>query len=176
MESCCIQEVSSISWKDYIPLLSPFVVILLFGIERVLSYFIRKRDIDRTWYYKVLLDPSLEKIDSFFSTTVELYIKSCGILADSQEVPHAKYISMKSSEIGIFQKIKRTFDSNIVTPIIMRYPSTGNKLQNSLLDLEDLFSNSLDMKLFSDDDIEDFQVKVSSLKAIWLSTLYEPIQ
>lgn len=176
METCCIQEVNSINWKEYIPLISPVVVVLLFGIERILSYFIRKREIERTWYYKVLLDPSLEKIDTFFLSTVDLYISSCKLLADSQEIPHNSYISMKSSEIGNFQKIKRTFDSNIVTPIILRYPDSGNKLQNYLLDLEDLFSSSLDLKKFSEDDIEDFKVKVSSAKAVWLHTLYEPIK
>ncbi|MBL0327013.1 MAG: hypothetical protein IPP61_17930 [Cytophagaceae bacterium] len=176
METCCIQEVNSINWKEYIPLISPVVVVLLFGIERILSYFIRKREIERTWYYKVLLDPSLEKIDTFFLYTVDLYISSCKLLAASQEIPHNSYISMKSSEIGNFQKIKRTFDSDIVTPIIHRYPDTGNKLQNSLLDLEDLFSSSLDEKKFTQTDIEDFQVKVSSAKALWLNTLYEPIQ
>lgn len=176
METCCIQEVNSINWKEYIPLISPVVVVLLFGIERILSYFIRKREIERTWYYKVLLDPSLEKIDTFFLSTVDLYISSCKLLAVSQEIPHKSYISMKSSEIGNFQKIKRTFDSNIVTPIILRYPDSGNKLQNYLLDLEDLFSSSLDLKKFSEDDIEDFKVKVSSAKAVWLHTLYEPIK
>ena len=176
METCCIQDVNSINWKEYIPLISPVVVVLLFGIERILSYFIRKREIERTWYYKVLLDPSLDKIDTFFLSTVELYISSCKLLADSQEIPHSSYISMKSSEIGNFQKIKRTFDSNIVTPIILRYPDSGNKLQNYLLDLDDLFSSSLDLKKFSEDDIEDFKVKVSTAKAVWLHTLYEPIK
>jgi len=119
METCCIQEVNSINWKEYIPLISPVVVVLLFGIERILSYFIRKREIERTWYYKVLLDPSLEKIDTFFLSTVDLYISSCKLLAVSQEIPHKSYISMKSSEIGNFQKIKRTFDSNIVAVCVM---------------------------------------------------------
>jgi hypothetical protein len=176
MESICIQEASSFNWKEYLPLLSPIVVIILFGLERVLSYKIRKREVERTWYYKVLLDPSLNKIDLFFSNTIDFYISSCALLSVSQETPHASYISMKSSEIGKFQKAKRAFDSNIVTPIIHRYPDTGNKLQNSLLDLEDLFSSSLDEKKFTQTDIEDFQVKVSSAKALWLNTLYEPIQ
>lgn len=176
MEGCCCQDVYSLNWKEYIPLISPIIVVILFGIERVLSFHIRKREIERTWYYKVLLDPTLEKIDMFYSETIDLFISSCSLLDKSQDIPHSSYISIKSSEIGNFQKIKRTFDSNIVTPIIIRYPDTGNKLQNYLLDLEDLFSSSLDLKKFTEEDIEEFILKVSSAKAIWLNTLYEPIK
>lgn len=172
----CVQEISHVSWKDYLPLISPVVIVLLFGIERYLSYKIRKREVERTWYYKVLIDPSLNKINDFFNQAQSIYSDSCSLLLASNQLPHDKYISLKSTQIGEFQKVKRAFDTDVITPINNRYPKVGMELQNRLLDLEDKFSNSIDNELFSQDDIDTFFDTVSEVRANWLNILYKPIQ
>lgn len=172
----CLQEIATNNWKDYFPLLSPIVVILLFSFERILSYNIRKREIARTWYYKVLIDPSLQKINDFFQLTQNYYVSSCKTLSASNNLPHADYNSLRSSEIGKFQQAKRAFDIDVVTPINHRYPKIGEMLQNKLMDLEDKFSTGIDKELFSQDEIDAFLDKVSEARAIWLNILYEPIR
>lgn len=172
----CIHKISSSEWSDYFPLFSPVVVILLFGLERVLSYKTKKKEIERTWYYKVLIDPALSKVTEFFNTIQVLYADSCAKLSSSQDLRHDEYISLKSSEIGKFQKIKRVFDIDIITPINHKYPIVGEKLQNKLMDLEDCFTYGLDNELFSENDIDHFSTKVSKIRAVWLNVLYEPIE
>jgi len=171
----CAQEMSTFNWKDYFPLISPIVVIILFGLERWLSYNIRKREIERTWYYKVLIEPSLTKIGDFFKDTQDLYKASCEKLALSNNMPHNEYNSLKSSEIGKFQQVKRAFEIDFVTPINHRYPNVGLSLQNILMDLEDKFSNGLDSEFLTQTNIETFVDSVSNSKVAWLNTLYEPI-
>ena len=172
----CVKEVSDVNWKEYFPLIGPCIVILLFALERVLSYKIRKREIERTWYFKVLIDPSLSKMNDFFSDVQKVYLEASSSLSGSKTLPHTEFTSLKSTKIGEFQKVKRIFDTDIIPPINKRYPTVGSKLQNILLDLEDCFSSSIDAELFSDDDVSVFHEKVCEMRAIWLNILYEPIR
>jgi len=168
-------EIAAFDWKSYFPLLSPIVVILLFGIERFLSYKIRKREIERAWYYKVLIDPILPKIDGFFAKVPELYNNTCDELNKSKDLSHQEFRTIKSRGTGIFQDEKRRFHMDIVTPILHRYPNTGNGLQEMLINLEDKFTNNIDKELFSDDDKDEFSLWVSNVKASWINVLYNPI-
>lgn len=171
----CSNEIVTYDWKAFFPLLSPVVVIILFGIERFLSYGIRKKEIERNWYYKVLIDPSLLTINKFFSDADDLFRKSFTTLGASKELPHSEFMSLKSREIGSFQIVKRKFDFDIVTPIYYQYPVTGGKLQAILLDLEDAFATNIDQELFTEDDMDRFSSRVSDFKANWFATLYEPL-
>ena len=169
-------EIISFNWKDIFPLISPVVVILLFAFERILNYKTKKKENDRTWYFKVLLDPNLIKIDIFFNSIKECYINSCKILEASQDNPHSSYNSLKSQEIGKFQKIKRLFELDVISPIIFRYPNVGDALTIILMDLEDILTLNLDNDKFTEDDIDSFSAKLSEKKSIWLNTLYDPIK
>jgi hypothetical protein len=174
---CCEPEpVSALSqFKEFFPLISPVLILLLFIVERVLSYQIRQKEINRTWYYKVLIDPHIEKINVFFSTLGQLYSDSAGVLSSSLNLPHSEFLALKREEFTKFQKSKRELELIVIAPILHRYPKTGEKLTEELRGIEDLFTGSLDSGKFSIDDIDSLTKHVSSVRAVWLNILYEPI-
>lgn len=164
-------------WTTYIPLVSPIVVILLFLIDRVIGFYLRKREIERNWYLKVLIEPGISKISAFYKATNEMYAKSAEMLfQNSATVAHDKYLTLKSQEIGKFQSHKRELEAEVIFPILMRYPEVGDHLTNTLLNLEDCFTTALDKGLYSEQEIKDFQSKVASNRALLLTNLYSPLQ
>lgn len=164
-------------WTTYLPLVSPIVVILLFLVDRIIGFYLRRREIERNWYLKVLIEPGISKISAFYKATNEMYAKSAEMLfKNSTTVAHDKYLTLKSQEIGKFQAHKRELEAEVIFPILMRYPEVGDNLTNTLLNLEDCFTTALDRGLFSEQEIKDFQSKVASNRALLLTNLYSPLQ
>lgn len=166
----------STNWQELLPLASPIVVILLFFLERIISFFIRKNEVKRTWYFKVLIDPNIEKINTFYNAIKEAYNNSSDILNASQDLSHIDYVSLKSKEIGVFQKIKRDFEIDVIEPIIYRYPKIGDKLTDILISIEDTYTTNLDSGDFSKEKTDLFISHISSCRAKWFNVLYEPIK
>jgi hypothetical protein len=54
------------NFKDYFTLASPIVVILLFIIDGYINHKLRKREVNRNWYLKVFIEPSILKISTFY--------------------------------------------------------------------------------------------------------------
>ncbi|MBK7391129.1 MAG: hypothetical protein IPI23_19290 [Bacteroidetes bacterium] len=160
----------------YLPLVSPIVVILLFLVDRVIGFYLRKREIERNWYLKVLIEPGISKISAFYKATNDMYAKSAELLQNSSTVAHEKYLTLKSHEIGKFQSHKRELEAEVIFPILMRYPEVGDHLTSTLLNLEDCFTTALDKGLYSEQEIKDFQNKVASNRALLLTNLYAPLQ
>jgi len=163
-------------WTTYLPLASPIVVIFLFLIDRIIGFYLRKREIERNWYLKVLIEPGITKISDFYKKTNETYATSAELLQGNSSIAHEAYLSLKSKEIGKFQSYKRELEAEVILPIQMRYTKVGEHLTESLLNLEDCFTSSLDKGLFSEQDIKDFQSKIASNRAILLNQLYSPLQ
>ena len=164
-------------WTTYLPLVSPIVVVVLFIIDRIIGFYLRKREIERNWYLKVLIEPGITKISAFYKSTNEIYAKSAEFLfQNSTTVAHDKYLSIKSQEIGKFQAHKRELEAEVIFPIQMRYPEVGERLTETLLNLEDCFTSALDKGFYSEQEIKDFQSKVASNRALLLTNLYTPLQ
>lgn len=164
-------------WTIYLPLASPLVVILLFILDRIIGFNLRKREIERNWYLKVLIEPGIIMISAFYKSTNLMYTSSAQLLnQQSTIVAHDKYLSLKAKEIGKFQAHKRELETEVIFPIQIRYPEVGEKLTNILLNLEDCFTSTLDFEKYSEQDILDFQGKVASNRALLLAQLYLPLQ
>lgn len=163
-------------WKELIPLISPLVVVALFVIDRFIGYKLRKKETDRTWYFKVLIEPGIAKITDFYKTTNLSYSTAAKNLETNKSIPHSDFIKLKSKEFFKFQDAKRELEAEIIQPIIARYQFIGNSLTLILQDLEDLYTNSLGDEKFNDDDIKDFHVSSFTNRATLLNHLYSPLK
>jgi len=175
---CCenISSTAIMDWKTLIPLVSPIIVVLLFLIDRVIGFKLRKREAERNWYLKVLIEPCIQKMTTFYKETLECYKTSSTVLKNSNNLPHADYISIKSREFGKFQIIKRDTEAEIFTPIQLTYPYVGKSISENLRNIEDEFTTCLDQEKFSDEAIADFQMKLATNKAIMIKHLYSPLE
>lgn len=172
----CISNDEVMSFKDYFPLISSAVVILLFIFDRFLGYKIRKKELNRNWYFKVLLEPKLESIDGFF-VEVEKKIKSS--IKDLKKIDFDNdketYITSQLNHIDGFKEIKRKFELEVLKPILSRYTKINVELINLVNDIENDFTTEIDSLLIKDFDIIDFTKKLYENKAILLDVLYKPL-
>jgi len=111
----------------------------------------------------------------FFNSVLVNYSNSAKNLGSKRGVAHITYISLKSKEFGVFQKLKRDFEAEVVYPIQLRYPRLGEQLTNSLLSLEDTYTRSLDNENFEESHINDFQKYTAQNRASFLVALYSPL-
>lgn len=161
-------------YKYMIPLIGTLTVILLFGLERLLSYKIRKKERKINWYYKAFIDPSMDKINSFFDQTKKTYQDSA-ILLQSQ-IGLANFSDRKAHEIGKFQIEKRDFEDETLLPIVTTYNKIGSDLTNVVLEIEDLYVNHLD-KVIPDETYNSSLTRgLSKSKAKFLEILFNEIQ
>jgi len=164
---------AELNLKDYFPLISSSIVILLFIIERILSSEIRRKERETNWYYKVFIDPNIDKINSFFDETKQIYVESSKKIKLQVALPNI--LDYKSHEIGKFQILKRDFENDILLPIISSYQEIGNNLTEELLNVEDTYTHCMD-KIHGDETYQsEFSRNLSTRKAIFFKILFKPI-
>lgn len=169
----CTPTNTELSLKDYFPLISSSIVIILFIIERFLSYRIRRKERETNWYYKVFIDPNIEKINSFFDDTKQIYVESSKKIKSNLAL--SNILDYKSHEMGKFQTLKRDFENDILLPIISSYQEIGNSLTEELLNLEDVYTECMD-KIHGDETYQsEFSKKLSEKKAHFFKMLFKPI-
>jgi hypothetical protein len=84
------------TFKDYLPLLTVFVTLTLFIIDRLIAISVRRRDVQRNWYLKVLIEPNISGINEFFDKVAGAYESSSKVLQQSEGIPHSEYTSLKA--------------------------------------------------------------------------------
>jgi hypothetical protein len=172
----CISNDEVMSFKDYFPLISSAVVILIFIFDRVLGYKIRKKELNRNWYFKVLLEPKLESIDAFF-IDVEKNIKSSIKDLNKIDFDNEKdnYITSQLNHIDNLKEIKRKFELEVLKPILSRYTKINVELIDLINNIENDFTTEIDRLLIRDFDVIEFTKKLYENKATLLDVLYKPL-
>lgn len=173
---CEAISTDEILMKDFIPLISPVIVIIIFVIDRIIGFILRKKEVERNWYLKVLIEPCLTEISSFYDNVLNNYKTSCDLLRANSQKPHNEYTHLKSKEFGKFQQCKRELEVNVIIPIQSRYNDVGEKILEELRNLEDLYTTSLDQEKFSEEDIQKLYFHIASNRALFLNHLYLPVE
>jgi hypothetical protein len=165
-----------LSLKDFFPLISSGIVIGIFIFDRVLGYNIRKKELNRNWYFKVLLEPKLEAIDDFFMDT-EKHIKKTVKELNKIDFDENKdeYIKCQLNHIDDFKEIKRKFELEVLKPIISRYKTINNEINNVVENVVNEFTEEVDTLLISEFVFSDFSKKIYENKATLLDILYKPL-
>jgi hypothetical protein len=162
--------------KDTIPLIGAAVVVATFIIHRIIEHLSKRKEIERNWYMKVLVEPSISKVHDFFTSVILSYKDASAKLLTFSNTDEAQFSKTLSTEFGKFQEIKRAFEGSHILPIQIIYEDVANRITDHLLHLEDRFTSSLDSKLYSEDDLSDFTQFAYTTKARILFLLYSPVR
>lgn len=171
--------------NDFSNLIQIIVVVLIFGGERYYEYYFRKKELIKEWYYKIFIDPNLEKIELFFKSVKEEFEKS------QQHLKSISYICSVNDftkEVAIangkFQEKKRNFESEVISPISFSNKDISEELTEILRDLEDFYiinvsdiqnqqnTSIIDTKIFKTNIID---TKIFKTKDKIYNTLFKPI-
>lgn len=166
---------SAWSFKDYLPLISSATVILLFIIDRIVNYGIRKKEVERNFYYKVLLEPNIAEIALFFEDVRELFVSSIARLKDCDDSALSFYLSILRQEVELFKDKKRKFEFQLIYPIQLKHPKGGELLLTAINNIQDFYIGRLDSMKFETKNVIEFNQELYKLKASFLATLYKPL-
>lgn len=188
-----LQQAFSIAIVPYIGAIAVFFSLI---VNNFVSSIFRKRDVQRNWYLKVLIEPNIKLINEFYEKVGIEYRKSIDVLSKSKNIESTQLTRIKSTQIGKFQKVKRAFENNFIRLITLSYGNTqlsfgdelkkvildleeeknlSEELTNIILDLEDFYTELLDYS--SDDDtIERFENKLTVNKANLIKVLFRPLR
>lgn len=143
---------SSSTLKDIAPFIGPFLIILTFTLDRILSARTRRKEIFRSWYYKAILEPNLEKIEVFFKETYKKFENAVGLLKsknDPVEVATSMAICIRE-----FQNERREFEFDFIDLAQTNIQELRNSLTLEIQEIDDMFVNSID-KYSSPNDINE---------------------
>lgn len=161
------------SIKDWLPLLSVCVTLALFLVDRIIAIGVRRREVRRTWYLKVLIEPNIPKISIFFDDIANAYEKAT--VALSGEKREVELAILKSINFEKFIDLKRQIIANLVQPLYPQYFAIAVDISSFLEKLEDRYTNNLDNGLFSVDDVNSFKLYIYTIKGELLNSLYTPL-
>ena len=182
-----------------IPYLGAIAVFVSLIINNYISSRFRKRDVQRNWYLKVLIEPNIKNIDKFYEDISLRFNESVISLEKSKNSPLNKILKLKVFEIGAFQELKRKFENSFIRLIALsykKYPrsffeevikaildentveenSIPEELTNVILDLEDFYTQNLDNYHSKSESIEEFEKFLTLSKANLLSILFKPLR
>ena len=168
-------ENTEMNFKDWLPLISSSVVIILFIIDRLINSKVQKKEVERTWYYKILLEPNLNSINNFFNSLENSFMEEAEFILTSIDVSHEEYLRCQRQAFQRFKIMKRKMELEVILPILKTYPNTGQALTNKLLEIEDVYTSALDNLEISESDISNVSNELYKLRAEWLYCLYTPV-
>lgn len=173
----CINDANTMNFKDFFPLISSGVVILIFIFDRVLGYKLRKKELERNWYFKVLLEPKLENIDRFFieiESQINISIKELEAL--DFDDGRSDYIDNQMKHIVNFKELKRKFELEVLKPILSRYSGINSELIDVINNIENDYTSEIDSVLIKPFDLIAFTKNLYEHKAELLDVLYKPLK
>lgn len=159
--------------KDLLPYISVIVTILLFTTDRYIGVKIRRREVRRTWYLKILIEPNIVKLSTFFDNVGDAYERAATALLGAQG--NIDYLQLKSINFEKFIDFKRQITANLIQPLTLQYFFVAESLTDKLTELEDLYTTNLDNELFTADNIQTFRLEAHNIKAKVLDILYTPL-
>lgn len=168
-----ISPTKALELRDYVSIFSAFLVIATFSIDRIIARNTRKKEFLRTWYYKALFEPNLDKIETFYKDTLALFVSGYRKL---KTAPKEKIPNLKSKLNSSFYDKKRNFDFEIIALLQQCIPTIEIRLMYHMQDLEDGFVNKIDA-FNSPNDLEfEFRKDLMNHKSIFYILIYESLQ
>lgn len=172
---CChIQKTSW--WEDnLVNLLSELSIILIFFIGYWIDRRIRRQNISREWYYTVIIQPNLGRIDKFYKSIKLSFETSTNLLLDSKGLPHEEYLDLKSEEIRKLQVVRNEFEFEFISLVSAFNLLLYNDIINCINQLDSL-SSILDSDELSKESIKRAAEILRTHKSSLLTVLYRPIE
>lgn len=174
---CPYYQTDSFLDKMMPTIVSTLVVVIIFIIGRYFELKIRKREIERNWYFKVIIEPNINKIDIFINEafgTIKDSVKT--LIQAKTEKSYDEYIGIKSIEFGKFQELLRKFKLDFVIIVQDSYPVLTFELSSFLMNIEDSTTNILDKENLTVSDYYEIEKTIKKYKSDLLILLHKPIE
>lgn len=160
------------------------VVIFIFFCERLITFQFRKKEVERNWYFNVLIHPSIEKMTLFYNNADKQFIETLTTLETSLQLAPATATApdhelLVTKELAKFNSLKRSFEFEVIEPIRIQHPVTGMRLSYLMVQLQDNFIEAFSYGDYIDDKEvlrESFSDYLSANKSAFIRELYIPQQ
>lgn len=145
------------------------VTALLFMVDKVIGYRLKKIEIRRSWYLDIIIKPNTNIIDGFFNDTVSLFIEFNIYVVSIQNTTIGSHISKKNELLSKFRDLKTNINNNLIILLRDRHKDMYHEINSLLMEIEDYISNTID-KMETNDDFQNF---ISNKKREFLALLYK---
>lgn len=163
--------------KLFPTLVSVTFVVLLFIIGRLIDSKIKRKDIKRGWYQKVIIDPNINKINSFYNNLVKQIGKSIANLKDQKDkLIFNEYIVIKAKEAEKVKRIVRKFDLEFVQLVDLNYPLVAVELRTHIMQIQDDLLKMIDRPDLGEHQYDEIESKVSESKSKMYGFLFIPLE
>lgn len=179
MSNCCTNIPVENAWEmsKILPtIISTIIVITIFIIGRILDGEIKSKEIRRNWYQNIIINPNINKLELFYTDILNAINNSTDILIQSKSrISFEEYLSLKSTEIGKFQSIKRNFEFEFIFLVQTNFPEIAEELSEHIRKIEDKVTIYIDDENISIDKQDNFNSEIKVLKNEIFGILYKPL-
>ena len=196
---CCVHTVveQATFWDEFAPTLagtllgggiSVAVAVFIFRAEKNkesearlrqerLNATSKKKEIDRSWYLNVLVNPNLERIEGFFSNVRELVVETVTELTKAKDGSINDYNQLKAIRTKLFKDELRKFEYDFIKLIQSNSTEISEKMMEWSRSFDDIVSNYVDTIVHSDSINDDDVLKrLSAAKSEFYKILNEPLK
>jgi len=158
-------------------IISVSFTVLLFVISRKFEIKLLRKELKVNWYYKIIIEPNIHKIDDFIKELYKSIKKSINLLErDYASIPHKDFVIKKAELLEENQKITRKFENDFVLLVQGNFPEISEELTSFLLNIEDIVKNNLDLdKEKGTLNFDHIEKEINLQKNALVQILYKPI-
>ncbi len=152
-------------------------VVLLFVVGRVIDSAIRRKEIKRGWYQKVIIDPNINKINLFYDKLISQMVTSiCSLKAQKDNLNFTQYVEIKAIEADLVKKIVRRFELEFIQLVNLNYPLVANKLRTHIQQTQDDLLRMIDRVDLGEHQYDEIESEVSESKSEMYGILFIPLE
>ncbi len=145
------------------------VTAMLFIIDKVIGYKLKKIEMRRSWYLEIIIKPNKTLIDGFFDKTTNLFIDFNNYVSTIQNTTIGNHIKMKNNLLYQFSDLKGSLNNNLILLLKDKHKDMYYEINQLLMEIEDNISSTIDKMKASD----DYRSYISNKKREFLALLYK---
>jgi hypothetical protein len=151
-----------------------FVTVLIFIISAIFNNFYIYDDRRKRWYIDIVINSNLEKVDKFFEDILKEFKDSHEYLTNNYTEVSVNYLEDKAKHTQALKIIQNRFNFKII-PFFKSYNSSLSiDLKNSLLDFQDIYTESLGIE--NSRNYDELVKELIESKRKFYEILYRPIK
>lgn len=156
-------------------IISSIIIIFLFILGRLLDSYIKSLEIRRNWYQKVIIDPNIQKVNTFYVNILSQSKESIIVINKSKnELIHKDFITKKTTELSKIKRIIRNFEFEFILMVQTNYPEIADDLSEHIRGIEDYITNFID-RIDDNNDYITLEKEINSKKYTIFNILYKPL-
>ena len=147
------------------------IIILLFLLERIITFFSSRKTRKREFIHEIILKPSIFQVREFFKTFYQELLTSINHVRKFQgtgdQIDHEK-----NTKLNELKNKKIDFDHEFISLIRSVKPNKAIKLTEVLNRVEDKATNALTANNLADLNLKNLEQEIHQLKADFFAEIY----